>query len=363
MITRIVYISILFFLVGCSSQTDQKSASAIPIINEDFYKNNIRILSGEIKSNSSSELLIQRAQLYVSIHNSELALQDLLAAIQQDSSNAVCWEKLTEVYLLKKDTVEALEAALHAQQFGSNDDNLYKLTSTIYLAQHNLKIGLQYTNHAIELNPTSYALYMNRGQMYLLLQDTLQAAADFDLAFQLADDDRHVCLQIVSMYERCAKYKEAMVVLRKTMQKYPKDPTIFYEMAQCYTYLNKKDSAWVALNACVKADPLFLPALSQLGRLYFDQKEYSGAIEYWKRAWHIDSLYDIENFHLWALAYEKENKLDQAILILKKIRMIDSTCHQIEVSLSRLKTKYREYNRANLVRVDTLKHIGSINRF
>jgi hypothetical protein len=50
MITRIVYISILFFLVGCSSQTDQKSASAIPIINEDFYKNNSGVYNAAHKN-------------------------------------------------------------------------------------------------------------------------------------------------------------------------------------------------------------------------------------------------------------------------------------------------------------------------
>lgn len=166
----------------------------------------------------------------------------------------------------------------------------YLSRAMLEIDKGNLKKANAYINKSIELNPSYTEAYMLNGDLWASL-------GYFDKALK--------------------EYERASIVNGRI-------PQIFYNMGNCYIFLNKKDKAIEMMSLALDVDPNYVLAYSGRSSLYIENKEFKNALN------DYESLLEINKYFYPALKgkgianYELGN-YDQAIIDFNKLLEYEDT--------------------------------------
>ncbi|MEN8225836.1 MAG: hypothetical protein ABFS05_10825, partial [Bacteroidota bacterium] len=165
------------FLGSCMQQGEDKAAEKD---GQEQGMSEIDELTTLIRQDSGDALLFeQRALAYLAEKNHNLAMRDMLQAIQLDHGNARYLLTLSDIYMsmgLMENCVESLDKALQLEP--GNVEAMLKLAEmNLIMRKH--KEALQYADMAIEEDKINPLPYFIKGFTYAEAGDTVSAIKNY----------------------------------------------------------------------------------------------------------------------------------------------------------------------------------------
>lgn len=145
---------------------------------------------------------------------------------------------------------------------------------------------------AIKANPNNFTAHYNLGVTYLKEQKFEPAIQEFQKCVQLDASDKgsktllEICQGVVAMSK--GTYAPAAEHFQNALKTDPENGDAKRLLNQCNSqiYMDQKNypAAVTALTEVVKDDPKNFSAYQNLGFIYFQQKDYKKAVDYWTQA-------------------------------------------------------------------------------
>ena len=153
-------------------------------------------------------------------------------------------------------------------------------------------------------------------------------------------------------YRVLEKYPEAEQALKQAMSVEP-DSCAACGLGIVYLLQNRRDEAEASLRESIKLNPKDVCPYNQLGRMYYDAKEYSKAIEAFEQE--IKLQPSAGSYHFLANSLYFSKKTDEAIAAYLKATQLDPTYEEALVDLGRAYHEIGRETEANAVLEQAVK--------
>ena len=243
-------------------------------------------LNKKIQSNpNDASLYYQRADYLLANGQLPDALINFMTSSNLDSTNVDTWSKLSDVYMLMDNYIEAENAMIQVLKLSpDNEDALLKLAK-YYLIFFNYEDAKTYIDRALSknnLNAQAYELY---GTYHLEQGDTARAVASFNRAVEIDDNLYDSYLALALLYD-LRNNPVAMDYYKNAIRVRPNSLHAQYKLAY---HLQEKagriDEAMAMYDAMLEKDPQYYYALYNKGYIYLVYKrDPRTALDYFSQA-------------------------------------------------------------------------------
>jgi tetratricopeptide (TPR) repeat protein len=119
-------------------------------------------------------------------------------------------------------------------------------------------------------------------------------------------------------YNELEDYKNAVTYLTKAKNYNAESAKVYFELAYANANDDKNDEAITNYKKVLELDSLYLDAAKNLGDIYYNDKDYEHATEYYKK--YIDGKEDVENIYYYRIgwSYNDIGKYEEAANYLEK---------------------------------------------
>ena len=246
----------------------------------------LEALNKRIKNNpDDASLYYQKADYLLSKGILPDALMNFIVSLDLDSTNINTWSKLSDVYMLMDNYIEAENAMIQVLKLSpDNEDALLKLAK-YYIIFFNYEDAQTYLDRILSknnLNAQAYELY---GTYYLEQGDTAKAIASFNHAIEIDDNLHDSYLSLALLYDQ-RNNPVSIEYYKNALRIRPNNLHTQYKLAY---YLQEKagkiDEAMDMYNAMLEKDPEYYYALYNKGYIYLVYKrDPHTALDYFKQA-------------------------------------------------------------------------------
>lgn len=297
--------------------------------------------------------------VYAAMNDMEKAEQSQNRAIDMDAAYAPAYEKLGDIYVMKKDTAAGIDYYKQALANDPNMDDLLFKVGGILLSQNKTDEAIEYFNTAIANKPGNADYYYNAGLAYFQVNDTANTVKYMELAVKINPNYGMGFFALASIYSNQGKYDEAidnygkalkvpksglfnnylytrrgmLYVIKGDNEKAFKDfeDAINLSKADTMAYvgrgeiylLQEKDSlAFIDFNYALALNPNIPTALIHRGRIFFAMGMYEDAEKDFALAVQLapndrDALYAL------GLAFLDQDKSQESLKYFDKVLKID----------------------------------------
>ncbi|MGB9643016.1 MAG: tetratricopeptide repeat protein, partial [Candidatus Ratteibacteria bacterium] len=329
----ILYLAVALFLTGCAS------------------------LSLETTRDLARKYYIQ-GLLYESDGNLEDAFVMYQKALQQDSPNSFLLGKIGKILLKEKKFKEAEKAFLKAISFNESDpenfmglgltyyymksyDNAIKylekglkikefpsyrmILCDLYVLTNQYEKALGSYKILIEEFPSNFLLYFNSGLLLVKMNKMEEAEKYFLESIKLQPAFEKSYVQLASIYLQQNNDENAIEYYKKATEISPEDPVPYEKMVEIYMKQGDWNQVEAVLTKAIKKN-LKSAMLNQIvGFISFQNKQYSEAEIYYKRALMIKET--SETWFNLGLVYDKMNKKVEMEQCMRKAIQLDPNNH------------------------------------
>lgn len=255
----------------------------------DIYYNNFR-LTGE------RSMLLQAVKLNPNNLNYHIALakdhinrvRDLIETLSIPATAGAQSLSSADKELLQENVAKAVKEAEAGSKVADNSVMAWETLAVIYRDIKSIAVGsiepaINYFARASELEPTNPVLLTELGKLYLLHNQA----------------------------------SEAIEVLNKSIEYKPDYYEAYVNLAKTYEIIGQSDKALVLLEEVIQQQP-YLELVYEIGRLYYNQKDFSKAILNFKQVLqtqsnHANALYSL------GLAYQQQGNNQLALEQFEKV--------------------------------------------
>ena len=246
----------------------------------------LEALNKRIKNNpNDASLYYQKADYLLNNGNLPDALMNFIVSSDLDPSNINTWSKLSDVYMLMENYIEAENALIQVLKLApDNEDALLKLAKhyIIFRNYEDAKAFIDRTLSKNNLNAQAYELY---GTYYLEQGDTARAVSSFNRAIEIDDNLYESYLALALLYD-LRNNPVAIDYYKNAIRVRPNSLPAQYKLAY---YLQEKagkiDEAMEMYNAILEKAPQYYYALYNKGYIYLVYKQDPHtALDYFRQA-------------------------------------------------------------------------------
>jgi tetratricopeptide (TPR) repeat protein len=270
----------LFLAASCGERKSTKGD------NTESQDQALEVLNKKIKANPNDASLYYQKADYL-LNNGKLpdALMNFIVSVDLDSTNLNTWSKLSDVYMLMDNYMEAENAMIQALKLKPDDENVLLKLAKYYIIFFNYEDAKTYLDRTLfknNLNAQAYELY---GTYYLEQGDTARAIGSFNRAVEIDDNLFDAYLSLALLYDLRSN-PVAIDYYRNAIRVRPNTLHTHYKLA---FYLQEKsgkiDDAMEIYNAILDKDPQYYYALYNKGYIYLVYKrDPRTALDYFRQA-------------------------------------------------------------------------------
>jgi len=243
-------------------------------------------LNTKIKANPNDAILYyQRADYLLNNGNLPDALMNFIISLDLDSTNVNTWSKLSDVYMLMDNYIEAENSMIHTLKLAPDNEEILLKLAKYYIIFFNYEDSKTYLDRLLmknNLNAKAYELY---GTYYLEQSDTAKAISAFNRAIEIDDNLFESYFSLALLYD-IRNNPVAIDYYRNAIRVHPNNLYTHYRLA---LYLQEKsgkiDEAMGIYNVILEKDPHYYYALYNIGYIYLVYKiDPHTALDYFKQA-------------------------------------------------------------------------------
>lgn len=194
------------------------------------------------------------------------------------------------------------------KELAQNPKNGYAMLWEAYIYDANKMYGqaLANTEKSLKYLPSKDKEYIaiaygKRGDLHLIVGDTIQAISDYDHAYKTNKGNEYM-LKKCDIYNLQGKYDEVNTILCRLLEKDKTDPVLWVYLARNVTEKGKFDSAIEKCTYAITLDPNYSSAYSFRATPYIEQHKYKEAVDDVIKALSINDSDTRAQYHMIELA-------------------------------------------------------------
>jgi tetratricopeptide (TPR) repeat protein len=145
-------------------------------------------------------------------------------------------------------------------------------------AKSNYDLALADYDEAIQIEPTFFKAFNNRGGVYKKLKNYDQAIADYDEAIRLNSEYAVAFTGRCAVYDEKGEYERAIADCNRALRIDPRHSYAFYNRGLAYLYKKDFDRAIADYSETIRLSPKAWQPLRNRGAAYFGAKNYDSAM-------------------------------------------------------------------------------------
>jgi tetratricopeptide (TPR) repeat protein len=241
-------------------------------------------------SPNQADLRFQRASLYYSIEQLKPATEDLLAAIQLDSTWLEPRHLLADVYLDNLQSRKALETMEETTRiFPDSIRSLLKL-SEFQLILMQYQQAMQTVKQIFQLDANNPDAHFMSGMILKETGDTTNAIAQFQYATKENPWLIDAWINLGQLHEARGS-ADAVRYFDAGLSVSPNHPLLLHAKAQYLAKSSQTESAKMVYQKLIELDPFSAKAYYDLGLLYLDQDSTAKAQNHFELSLKIDPMF------------------------------------------------------------------------
>ena len=130
-----------------------------------------------------NKLLQYKAVCEFALGNIDDAEKSIKASFRNDTTDAISYKFLGDIYYVKKNPLDAIQSYSQALKISNNNPFVINNITTIYLEINQVEASNRFNDSLLKINPKNYAAWENLGYTQLFIKDTISADAYFRQAF------------------------------------------------------------------------------------------------------------------------------------------------------------------------------------
>ncbi len=207
-----------------------------------------------------------------------------------------------------------------------NNDNTLNNLSWAYHMLYKNESANYFADRALDILPNSEYEYVNKANALRGLGKLDEAIKYYDMALKINSNFSEAIWGKAMTYNDMQNYIKSLEFFKKYREIKPEDEeSTRYYIASCYREMNQPINAIKEYENHFKKDETDTSPLYSIAYIYYEQKEYNKALEYYNK------ILGIEPDDAWAYFNQvdclaKMDRIDEAIKALKKAIELDPEC-------------------------------------
>jgi len=198
--------------------------------------------------------------------------------------------------------------------------NLKLFQVEIFVFENKLKNADQLLNQLYEIEPTNEEVYIQKANILSKKDDHKNAINILQQALELSEDNTDIFSLIGMEYLFLDKYEDAKFYFLKCLEVDYEDYSSLYNVIYCFEFLEQNTEAIEYLNMYLEKNPYCEVAWHQLGKQYFNTKDYAKALTAFDFAIISDDLF--------IGAYLEKGK------VLEKLKLYNEAIENYKITLA-----------------------------
>jgi tetratricopeptide (TPR) repeat protein len=336
----IVSIGLGFVVVSCHNPGEpSRQIDTLPkdSVKEDVSSNPLNKVSRQIIENPNDpKLYVKRAKLLLQNNDFEKAKQDVLKALETDSSFSDAYELLADIAIATKEGKEVKKYLEKAIEKNPENISAHLKLAQLYLAFNNFEDALESVNNALKSDMYNADAYYLKSTIFLIAGDTANAISNLQTAIEQNPEFYKAYVDLGYIYAQ-KKSPLALEYYNNAIQINPTNPTAIYNKSLFLQEMGNYEKALEGYDLILKINPVEFRAYYNKGYIYLTvYKNYEKAITAFKNVVKINSSYPDALYNL-GLAYELSGNKDSALFYYKEALKRDATHPLAATGISRLR--------------------------
>lgn len=276
-------------LFSCGGSGNKKIEAAVV---SDSISPEIAALNAKIKADPNNpDLYNQRASLLVTLKKTDEALADIRMALNIDSSKAVYFLTLSDIYFAMgkvKKCQQSLEKSMSLEPENDSADLKY---AELNLYFRDYKKTLEYIGKALETDKINARAYFMKGITHKEMGDTAKAVASFQTAVDQDPEYYHAYIQLGVLYAT-RNNPLAADYYKNALKQNPNSIEARYGLGMYYQENEEYNKAISEYDSILRIEPKYKQAHYNLGYIHLVYlKVYSQAVKHFTMAIDCDAKY------------------------------------------------------------------------
>ncbi|MGB5943483.1 MAG: tetratricopeptide repeat protein [Leeuwenhoekiella sp.] len=184
-----------------------------------------------------------------------------------------------EILIFENKLKEADRLLNQLYEVEPNNEEIFIQKANIYSKQDNHKMAVQLLENALELSNTDADIYSLIGMEYLFMEDFQNAKFNFMKCLELDEDDYSALYNIIYCFDFLDQHHEAIEYLNMFLDKHPYSEVAWHQVGKEYFDLKEYSKALAAFDFAIISDDQFVGAYLEKGKVLEKLGKYNEAIE------------------------------------------------------------------------------------
>lgn len=187
--------------------------------------------------------------------------------------------------------------------------------AAVFQTQEEMFSALEKKNQAVQAAPSNAALYVQRGDIYYLMNDMPRAVADYTAALKLDDKQDKAYFGRGMAYGRMGFIDDGIADLSAYIQRNPNDSVAYTKRGVRNIWRGNWADAERDLTRAVELDPKNAEAHDDLGVVHAKRRNLRQAAQHFSTAIKLDPSYQ-KAYHNLAICFHMGGRYDAALEIV-----------------------------------------------
>ena len=273
------------------------------------------------------------------------------------STNLKLYRAEIFIYENKFDKADNILSQLH--ELDPNNEEIYIQKANIYSKQDNHLKAIEFLERAIDLTDDLSDVYSLLGMEYLFLDDFVNAKFNFMKCLEVDNQDYSALYNVIYCFDFLEQHEEAIDYLNIFLDTNPYCEVAWHQVGKQYFDLKQYDKALSAFDFAIISDDRFVGAYLEKGKVLEKLGKYNQAIENYQITLELE---DPTSFALLRMGkcYEKIKNNELALKYYKKCVHEDPLLDNGWIAITDFYVKRLNYQKA-LYYIDKAINIDSDN--
>ncbi len=309
MLKKIVFLLLFPLLIACESKKDNKQLIP-PLYKEPNSNVLLNSLNEEIDHNPTAQNLYIRARIFYKKNKLLESLNDINSSIKIDNTEPKYFLLRAKInYGLKKNAA-ALRDAENAELQQLRNPDLYTFLTELYISKKQYKKALEEVNKCLDIAPYQSSAWLWKGVTTLKIGDTVKGI-DFIKKSLIYEPGTNSFYQLGKVYNKLGDFTLAQKYIFDGLKLDSLEANLIFELAENFRLAEKPDTSKYYYLKSVKQNPELYKANFEIGRLFFNEKNYETALVYFEKIQNKSVEFPQLN-ELMALCYDFTGKYGKA---------------------------------------------------
>lgn len=326
----------LIFIASCGNEV-KKSETVVTDSSKSKQSAEVQKLSEQIAAEpNNADLYHQRAKYYLQENKFDLGFDDMRKAMTIDSSKAVYFITLSDLYFVTNQTGNSkasLEKCLKLDD--KNVDAMLKLAELYFYVKKHDKC-FEYLNMALKIDKYNSKAYFMKGMNYKEIKDTAKAISSMQTAVE-QDQTFYSAYMQLGILNAAQKNPIALDYYKNALRVQPNSTETWYNIGKYYQDVKNWNKAMEAYNVVLKIDSKNKNANYNIGAINLAElKDYKMAIQFFTNAISSDAAY-VDAYYARGIAYQFNGDKKNALTDFQACLNIDPRYEAAAIAIKQMK--------------------------